>query len=213
MKHLITTRIKFNDDELFKKYLDVSKKTFIPSVLSQKNKNFILCVIAVNKTHRDLIDETINDVCKTLNKEKPNLVFLNNISDDYLNYILKENINIQTRHDCDDWMCETYVDQIQELYLKNADKYKSFVIHTQPHKYDIIENKKYRMTSRYNDNNTSMFVSICQKKCDIQLFTLKHCDVGKSSQKVFMLEEGSCRLVIHKNNKLSTMTKSDILIK
>ena len=42
MKHLITTRIKFDNDILMMKYLEVSKKTFFPSVLSQINKNFIL---------------------------------------------------------------------------------------------------------------------------------------------------------------------------
>lgn len=212
MKHLISTRIKFDDDTLLMKYLEVSKKTFLPSILSQTNKNFILCVIA-NRQHHTLIDNIINEMCETLKKEKPSLVFLNDASTTYLNYILKENINIQTRHDCDDWMCETYVDQIQKIFFKNADKYNSFVIHGQPYKYDITEDKKYKMTYRYDDNNTSMFVSICQKKCDIQLFTLKHCDVGKSTEKVFMVDEGSCHLVIHNNNKMSTLTNKDILIK
>jgi len=213
MKHLITTRIKFDNDILMMKYLEVSKKTFFPSVLSQINKNFILCVIA-NKQHHILIDNIINEICKDLKKEKPSLVFLNDGSTDYLNYILKENINIQTRHDCDDWMCETYVDQIQKIFFENKDKYNTFVIHGQPYKYDIIEDKKYKMTYRYDPNNTSMFVSVCQKNCDIQLFTLKHSDVGKVGEKVFMVDEGSCHLVIHKNNKLSTINlKKDILIK
>jgi hypothetical protein len=161
-----------------------------------------------------LIDNIINEICKDLKKEKPSLVFLNDGSTDYLNYILKENINIQTRHDCDDWMCETYVDQIQKIFFENKDKYNTFVIHGQPYKYDIIEDKKYKMTYRYDPNNTSMFVSVCQKNCDIQLFTLKHSDVGKVGEKVFMVDEGSCHLVIHKNNKLSTINlKKDILIK
>jgi hypothetical protein len=88
MKHLISTRIKFNDDTLLMKYLEVSKKTFLPSILSQTNKNFILCVIA-NKQHHTLIDNLINEMCETLKKEKPSLVFLDNASTDYLNYILK----------------------------------------------------------------------------------------------------------------------------
>ena len=212
MKHLISTRIKFNDDTLLMKYLEVSKKTFLPSILSQTNKNFILCVIA-NKQHHTLIDNLINEICEVLKKEKPSLVFLNDASTDYLNYILKENINIQTRHDCDDWMCETYVDQIQKIFFNNVDKYKTFVIHGQPYKYDIIEDKKYKMTYRYDNNNTSMFVSVCQKNCDVQLFTLKHSDVGKMGEEVFMVDEGSCHLVIHRNNKLSTINhKKDILI-
>lgn len=211
MKHLISTRIKFNDDTLLMKYLEVSKKTFLPSILSQTNKNFILCVIA-NKQHHTLIDNLINEMCETLNKERPSIIFFENKLTDYVRYVKKENINIQTRHDCDDWMCETYVDQIQKIFFKNVDKYKSFVIHTQPYKYNITEDKKYKMTYRYDSNNTSMFVSVCQKKCDIQLFTIKHCDIGKIGEKVFMLDEGSCHLVIHNDNKLSTIFKTDILI-
>ena len=59
MKHLISTRIKFDDDTLLMKYLEVSKKIFLPSILSQTNKNFILCVIA-NRQHHTLIDNIIN---------------------------------------------------------------------------------------------------------------------------------------------------------
>ena len=42
MKHLITTRIKFKDDELLMEYLEISKQTFFPSIISQTNQNFIL---------------------------------------------------------------------------------------------------------------------------------------------------------------------------
>jgi hypothetical protein len=212
MKHLITTRIKFKDDELLMEYLEISKQTFFPSIISQTNQNFILGIFS-NEKHRGLIEGIIDVICEKLNKKKPQLIFLNNMNTDYVDYIFSENIDIQTRHDCDDWMCNTYVEQIQNIYSENIKKYSSFVIHGQPYKYDITEDKKYKMTYRYDGGNTSMFVSICQKKCDIQLFTLKHCDVGKSTEKVFMVDEGSCHLVIHDNNKMSTVTNKDILIK
>jgi hypothetical protein len=54
MRHLITTRIKFTDDELLKEYLEISKRSFIPSLLSQTNKNFTLGIIS-NEQHREMI--------------------------------------------------------------------------------------------------------------------------------------------------------------
>lgn len=212
MKHLITTRIKFNDDKLLMEYLEISKQTFFPSIISQTNQNFILGIF-LNERHRGLIEGIIDVICEKLNKKKPQLIFLNNMNMDYVDYILSENIDIQTRHDCDDWMCNTYVEQIQNIYSENINKYGSFVIQVQPHKYDITEGKKYQMSFRYSDSNTSMFTSLCQKKCDKSLLSVKHGQVCSLGEKVFMLDEGSCHLIIHKNNKLSAIGKYDILIK
>ena len=143
MRHLITTRIKFTDDELLKEYLEISKRSFIPSLLSQTNKNFTLGIIS-NEQHREMIISFINDLSVKLNKENPSLVFFDDKTTDYVDYVKNENINIQTRHDCDDWMCETYVEDIQNTYLNNINQYESFVIHVQPYKYDILNDKTYK---------------------------------------------------------------------
>ena len=177
----------------------------------QTNKNFTLGVIA-NEEHRDLISSTINEVCLGLNKERPSIIFFENKLTDYVRYVKKENINIQTRHDCDDWMCNKYVEDIQKIYVDNINKYNSFVIHVQPYKYNFLKNKKYRMSLRYEDNKTSMFASLCQRNCNESLLGANHKDIGKMGEKVFMLDEGSCHLVIHSNNKMSTLTNKDILI-
>lgn len=43
IKHIIITRAKFEDNDLLRKYLEISKKTYISSLHKQINKNFILC--------------------------------------------------------------------------------------------------------------------------------------------------------------------------
>jgi len=212
MRHLITTRIKFTDDELLKEYLEISKRSFIPSLLSQTNKNFTLGIIS-NEQHREMIISFINDLSVKLNKEKPSLVFFDDKTTDYVDYVKNENINIQTRHDCDDWMCNTYVEDIQNTYLNNINQYESFVIHVQPYKYDILNDKTYTMSLRYDDSRTSMFASLCQKNCNESIFSVIHRDIGGLGQKVFMLKEGSCYLVIHDNNISSVLFKTDKLNK
>jgi hypothetical protein len=61
MKHVLITRCKFDDDELFQKYFSVMKKTYIPSINSQTDKNFSIALI-VNPKHFELIRKEINNV-------------------------------------------------------------------------------------------------------------------------------------------------------
>jgi hypothetical protein len=59
MKHIIVTRCKFGNDESFQNYFEVMKKTYIPSINSQTDKNFSIALI-VNPRHYDLIRNEIN---------------------------------------------------------------------------------------------------------------------------------------------------------
>lgn len=49
IKHIIITRAKFEDNDLLRKYLEISKKTYISSLHKQINKNFILCFLVNEK--------------------------------------------------------------------------------------------------------------------------------------------------------------------
>ena len=60
MKHVIVTRCKFGKDEEFQKYFEVMKKTYIPSINSQTNKNFFIS-LCVNPKHFDLIRKEIDE--------------------------------------------------------------------------------------------------------------------------------------------------------
>ncbi len=40
MNHIVLTRINFDDDNRFHDYFEVMKNTYIPSIKSQRNKNF-----------------------------------------------------------------------------------------------------------------------------------------------------------------------------
>jgi hypothetical protein len=156
-----------------------------------------------------MIQKIFDDYANTNNLQPIKCVFFNNMNLDYVDYIKKENINIQTRHDCDDWMDKDYVQLIQNTYINNIDKYQSIVVHVQPYKVDAKTDTKYKMSFRYNDNATSMFVSLCQNNCDNSVFSLKHGQIGSLGKKCFLLDDGKCWLVIHDNNKLSTITRYD----
>ncbi len=198
MKHIITTRCSFEDDSLFKKYFEVMRKIYIPSLRSQTVKNFELYISTnrkTNKHHKDLISKEF---------EGSGINILFDISD-IKSYLLREKYNIQSRHDCDDWMAPTYVEKIQQVYAENIDKYDEFIIHAQPCKYDIETGQDHKC-SLYTNTRTSMFVSLCQKVPSKHIFLKKHADFPEIVPTVFSLGEGLVKLVIHKNNRLSKIS-------
>lgn len=213
MKHIITTRVKFNDDGLFNQYFEVMKKTYIPSISRQTNKNFKLGIIA-NEQHRQIIRESIPSDIEII-FFKSETIDIHNMNDEeiYENYIVKENINIQTRQDCDDWMSDNYIEKIQEKYLENINNNESFIIDTQPLKLDYNTGEVYQLGFIYNKNMCSMFLSLCQKNCKTSVFEKKHSEMGQVGiTGYFKLDGIFTNLVIHNSNKLSKIIKSDLLL-
>ena len=60
IRHTIVTRCNFDNDKKFNQYFDVMKKTYIPSINSQTNKNFFIS-LCVNPKHFDLIRKEIDE--------------------------------------------------------------------------------------------------------------------------------------------------------
>ncbi len=103
MKHIIVTRCKFGDDEKFQNYFEVMKKTYIPSINSQTDKNFTIGLI-VNPKHYDLIRELIT--------KDVEIIPFKDAKVDYMEYVIKNGFTLQTRHDCDDSIYITYMNRI-----------------------------------------------------------------------------------------------------
>lgn len=203
MKHIIFTRCNFNDTKLFYKYFEVMKKWFIPSVKEQICKDFKL-FIYVNQNipeHSEVITAEFkgSDINYTLSMPgfKTKLV-----EDKYL---------LQTRHDCDDYMAPNYVQKLQEIYVENINKYNEFLIHAQPTKVDFKTDEEY-MGRIYSDQSTSMFLTLCQREVTKNIIQEKHGQFPNIVSKVFSLDIGYVKLVIHDNNKASKFKPTDVKI-
>ena len=85
MKHIVITRCKFGKDEDFQKYFEVMKKTYIPSINSQTDKNFSIALI-VNPRHYDLIRNEIN--------KEIEIIPFSDTKKDYKEYVINNNITI-----------------------------------------------------------------------------------------------------------------------
>jgi glycosyltransferase involved in cell wall biosynthesis len=202
MKHIIITRINFKEDFLFKKYFEVMKNTYIPSIKSQKNKNFKIGFI-VNSKHIGFLKKFFEDA-----------LFFSSISESR-EYCINNRIPIQTRHDCDDWMREDYIDTIQKIYEQNVNKSDVFLIHTKVQKLNLDTGDLYSRgdVDYTNNRTTSMFLTLCQKNVNNFIYDQEHTKMKILTNNIFLMEEGYTRLVIHGNNKLSKIHPKDIFLK
>jgi len=198
--HLIAMRMSYSDDELFQRRLEISKKTFIPSILKQINKNFIVACIS-NEHHRETIKDSFGD-------SDVKILFFNS-SGEVKKYVIENNIKIQSRIDDDDIIVPEYIDIIQRIYYENIKTYDKFLTQTQPYKFLIDKNEHYKMGLRYDNEKTSMFLTLNQLKVTDFIMDKPHNKMGLLVDKVISTDEGMCKLVIHENNKLSTVLEGD----
>lgn len=198
MKHLVISRMNFEDDQLFDHYYQVMKKTFAPSINNQKNKNFTL-VFTVNPKHVELLKPhfTVDTLYFSSFEE-------------IKNYCKENNVEIQTRHDCDDWMKNDYIEKIQELYHKNIVTQDKFIIHSKVQKLNFDTGEIHDHATSYANNNfISMFLTLCQKNYENFVYEKNHRFMGEITKNITLLDNGYTRLVIHGKNQLSKINEKD----
>jgi hypothetical protein len=202
MKHLIVTRCKFGKDEQFENYFKVMKKTYIPSINSQTDKNFSISLI-VNPKHFDIIRSEIDNSIEILS--------FSNTKKDYKDFVVKNNITIQTRHDCDDVMVPNYIEYIHNLYNENKDKYDNFILNFHPTKLVVDNGKEYTHGRDYS-KVCSMFSTLIQKKVHSGIMDCVHDHLKEITKNIIYIPRGYVKLGIHGNNTISKLTPNDKLL-
>jgi hypothetical protein len=201
MKHIVITRFSFSSNDLFKRYFDIMKYYYIPSLSSQTNKDFELGLIT-SKKHFDHVNRLIDDNIKTIRFDN---------KQEYKEYVVNNDTTLQTRHDSDDFMNKSYVNKIQLDYLKYFKIYDDFVLSFQPTKIDHFNQKEYTHSRKY-DKHPSMFSTLIQKKASHSILDVDHDSLHKLTKNIIYIPETYVKLVIH-NNKLSKLKDTDVFIK
>ena len=184
MKHAVISRCRFKNRELMDKYLAVSKEYLVPQL--QKQKAEFDWFIMGDPGSREYIASRLKYKFEIIQDKEE----LCRIMWCY---------NIQTRHDIDDWMSDSYIAQIQEMYNSLSTKLDRFVIHAQPVQLNILNNREYEMR-QYRSNNTSMFVSLCQKEPERTIFDKRHNQMWRLGEKTFKMKGTPVKWIIHGNN-------------
>jgi len=199
MKHIVITRCKFGKDVDFQKYFEVMKKTYIPSINSQTDKNFSIALI-VNPRHYDLIRDKIN--------KEIEIIPFSDTKKDYKEYVINNNITIQTRHDCDDIMESNYIETIRKLYNENNSKYDDFILNFHPTKLVVNTGKEYTHGRDYS-KVCSMFTTLIQKSVKHGIMDCMHDFLKEFTRNIIYIPRGYVKLGIHGNNTTSKLTDND----
>lgn len=170
-----------------KKYLVLTKEILIPSLKSQSCKNFTW-VLMIRKEDEVLLKRELDYPFKAVYSLA-----------EFVKYAINNNFEIQTRHDCDDWMSPNYVNAIQNQYNNNIKKWSSFLIQSQPiqRMYHTNEKKKLRA---YHNKRCSMHLSLCQKTVTNHINERQHGQMYEITPNVISLGEGFTEWVIHGDN-------------
>ena len=187
MKHAILTRINFDDKSLMEKYLKITKEVFIPSLKSQTNQNFTL----VNICKEDDIEYLLKELDFPFIRVKDGI--------DFFELCKKEKFNIQTRHDCDDWMAPNYVELIHKAYRDNIKKYDKFLVQSQPLR-QMYPSGEISGIQKYHSKKCSMHLTLCQREVNNHIYEKKHAIMFQVAEKVIDLPGNPTRWVIHGNN-------------
>ena len=190
MKHIIITRVNFPNDEKFEKYFEVMKKIYIPSINSQTNKNFVLG-LSVNPKHYSMIRELID--------KKIEIKQFNDVKDELRKFVTENNFQLQTRHDCDDYMLPNYVEYLQDKSNQYLKKNDSFIITFQPTKFEYKTGKEFLHERDYS-RVCSMFSTLYQKDVKNGIYDVMHDFLRRLSGNVYYVKETFVKLTIHDNN-------------
>lgn len=195
MKHIIVTRCKFDNENKFNNYLPLIKKYYIQSINNQLDKNFEIGLVS-NEKHFNLIRSLVDKNIKMTR-------FLD-IKGDYKDYVIKNNIIIQTRHDCDDFMDKNYIKYIHNLYNINKEKFDKFILNFHPNKLDYKTNNEYKHSRDYS-KVCSMFSTLVQKDVKSGIMDVMHDHLSRITRNIIYIDKPYVKLVIHNNNILSRL--------
>ena len=197
MKHLLITRLWFDNKNLMDRYIAVSVKTFIPAMKSQTCKDFELGIL-IRSEHVEYVKKRIGIDFTA---------FTGGIAE-FRNEVLKNKYNIQSRVDFDDWVSPDYIEKTQKIYNDNITKYKNFVVHAQPEMMDW-PSKRMVKVGLYHEKRVSMFSSLCQRDPVNPVYKGSHGQMYKMAEKVFKLPNGMAKWVQHPD----TVTKARVKAK
>lgn len=196
ISHVIISRMAFKDKLALNTYLKITKDVLAPALKSQSNTNFKWATI---------IDPL--DVEFVKNYLDIDFLSFKNFQE-FFEYAKLNDINIQTRHDMDDYMSPEYVEAIHKEFENNINKYDKFLVQAQPVKL-MYHTKIETKMGLYTNTRNSMFLSLCQKEVTNHIFERKHGQMYEITDNVISLPEGYTKWVIHGNN--ISVLKNDVL--
>jgi len=194
LRHLVITRLWFDSIKLLDHYLDIALQTFIPSLKEQTFKDYEFGLL-LKKEHVDHVRQRIGI------DFTPFTGGIEGFRED----VIKGNYQIQTRHDIDDIMAPTYLEEIQKVIKANKNL-DSFVIFAQPVKMEW-PSQQVMPVPAYHAKRISMFATLYQKVPKYPVYKGSHGGLWKYADKVFRLPNGLVQWVQHPDSVTNARLK------
>jgi hypothetical protein len=163
------------------------KEILIPCLESQTNQNFILCIMMYN-----------TDVEFVRNILQYNFISFEDYTI-FKQYCVDNNVNIQTRHDSDDFMSKDYVEKIQSEYENIINKHDIFILQFQPEKFNYRTGEILPFYL-YTNESISGFVTLCQKNVKFTVYEKQHIYLYELTKNIYTYPIGYVKYYIHGKN-------------
>lgn len=170
MNHILVTRCSFEDKPLLRRYLDISRRILVPALNAQTTKAFTWIVICRTEDRELLARELEFPFCPVENRKE------------LIEYAVKTDARIQTRHDVDDYLAPEYIETIQSTAAQLLDGHPQlnrFLIQSQPLRMDLSTGQE-RAIKLYTETRTSMHLSLVQRtEVSTNVFARMHKDMWR----------------------------------
>ncbi len=190
IRHLIITRFFYDDIELFRKRLKLMNETLVKSLKKQTNKAFQLVVMA-DKFKVELIKEL----------KYPFITF--SCYEDLQAYIKNTGIHIQTRMDSDDMFAPDFVEFVHNLKTEGKT-----LLSLNYKEYDYPAMKENGRISNYNNQRTSMFLTLYDKIGETSVYGGEHTTMWQSVDYVITPDRiDLVKYIVHNDQLTKTPVK------
>ena len=153
MNHILVTRCSFQDKDLLRRYLGISRQIMVPALNAQTVRAFTWVIICKSED-RDLLARELDYPFHPVANRK-----------EFIDYAVKTDARIQTRHDIDDYLAPAYIETIRNTARKLLDGHPQldrFLIQSQPLRLDLTTGQESTI-KLYTDVRTSMHLSLVQR--------------------------------------------------
>ncbi len=183
---LAVTRFWYKDREEALERIKMTREITIPCMKAQTHKDLGWAFI-VNPRDKDLFEDI------EIHGKKAILFFT---LEEFHDYVVKHQVQVQTRLDSDDWIAPNYFKAIARALRKY--KKRPIVVHFKVLKWEYPNGRIYERKKQYKKTLTSMFLTLAQDKVVHDVYVRSHNLMAGFIKNVITLPTGYCRWVMHK---------------
>ena len=160
VRNVIVTRMYYDDREMLRKRAELMTETLIPALKAQVKQDFQFIIMS---------DKFIEDLKEIIDYDFIQL----DTFEDLINYCKENAVISQTRVDSDDVLLPHYV-HLLDYYLFEKYDQEEILLNFNPLHWDLENDIPLELETRYNNENTSTFLTLINLKHTSHVYAHPH---------------------------------------